>query len=346
MSANYRDRLVAYFTLFGGIYFFLVFICPEELLQNIGVQQYHSQISIGFVAIGMGAFGLGLLNLFWIHGAKIAYLRKGWLNSLALISALVLMLTFSIMDWVEDAAVLRKVADLDMLSEFSKSIVTDAKENKKNVPPLAVRVKAFREALVSSLDKTDAEIKANQLGANGGDQILVDSALEDLRNGMNQARGQLSYFSDNSAFALETIEKLQPTLTQIFSSKRDIINLQAEQGFNKKMYKFLFEGLFTSLGTAMFSLLGVYIAAAAYRAFRIKSIESGLMMLAALIVMLGQIPFGSWIYEGFPEIRDWLLKIPSGGTTRGITIGAAIAGLVLAVRMWFSLESRSAAGDK
>jgi len=102
-----------------------------------------------------------------------------------------------------------------------------------------------------------------------------------------------------------------------------------------------YHGFFVALGSAMFSLLGFYIAAAAYRAFRVSSVEALLMMGAAVIVMLGQIPFGVFISEDLPELRLWLLQIPSSGAFRAIKIGALIAGLGMAFRMWFSIESQS-----
>ncbi|MBN8550913.1 MAG: hypothetical protein J0M12_16490, partial [Deltaproteobacteria bacterium] len=107
------------------------------------------------------------------------------------------------------------------------------------------------------------------------------------------------------------------------------------------VYDLLYQGFFVSLGAAMFSLLGFYIAAAAYRAFRIKSLESALMMVAAVIVMLGQIPFGLWLWDGFPELRLWLLSVPNSGAFRAIKLGAAVAGLIMAYRMWFSIETES-----
>ena len=82
-------------------------------------------------------------------------------------------------------------------------------------------------------------------------------------------------------------------------------------------------------------------AAAAYRAFRIRSYESALMMTAALIVMCGQMSFTLRIYEGFSVWRDWLMNVPNTAAFRAIRIGAAVAGLVLAFRMWFSIESQS-----
>jgi hypothetical protein len=65
------------------------------------------------------------------------------------------------------------------------------------------------------------------------------------------------------------------------------------------------------------------------------------MMLAALLVMLGQIPFGVWIWSALPDIRLWLLSVPNTAAFRAIGIGAAVAGLVMAFRMWFSLESEN-----
>jgi len=114
---------------------------------------------------------------------------------------------------------------------------------------------------------------------------------------------------------------------------------------SSRLYEFLYNGLFNHLGASMFALLGVYIAAAAYRAFRIQSIESALMMAAALVVMLGQISFGKMLYSELPAIRQWLLEVPNSAAFRAIRLGAGVAGLMLAIRMWLSIESRRRGGN-
>ncbi len=113
----------------------------------------------------------------------------------------------------------------------------------------------------------------------------------------------------------------------------------AERSVIKGLRRVLFDGLFVSLGAAMFSLLAFYIASAAYRAFRVKSAEAALMMIAALIVMFGQIPFGGHIWGEFPAVRLWVMQVFSTPAFRGIALGAAVASLAMAMRMWLSLET-------
>ena len=103
-------------------------------------------------------------------------------------------------------------------------------------------------------------------------------------------------------------------------------------------HDFLFSGLYNNLGSAMFSLLAFYIAGAAYRSFRVHNLEAALMMLAALVVMIGQIPLGFYVSARLPMARNWLMVQVSTPAFRGILFGILVAALITAVRMWLSLE--------
>jgi hypothetical protein len=179
-----------------------------------------------------------------------------------------------------------------------------------------------RRVIADELSKARSEVELALRSANGLSwQLLGDSQREALR-----AITQSSTKAAGSYFVLRRIDR--------------------ENSGVQKVYDLLFDGLFNQLGSAMFALLGVYIAAAAYRAFRIKTLESALMMTAAVVVMLGQISFGREIYEGMPAIRQWLLEVPNSAAFRAIRLGAGVAGLMLAIRMWLSIESRSFSGEK
>jgi hypothetical protein len=106
------------------------------------------------------------------------------------------------------------------------------------------------------------------------------------------------------------------------------------------------DGLLVSFGASSMGLLTFYLASASYRSFKLKNAEAGLMMAAAVLVMLGQVPFGqlisSWLREPY-QIQNVTTSMAYTIVTpvmRAIRIGAAIGGLVLATRLWLSMERR------
>jgi hypothetical protein len=122
--------------------------------------------------------------------------------------------------------------------------------------------------------------------------------------------------------------------------------------YPKAIFEVLFNGLLNPLQSATFSLLAFYIASAAYRAFRVRTLEAGLMMAAAFIVMLGQVPIGAWLthslpatgYHGIPaffrleNLGNWVMSWLNTPAQRGITFGVAVGALAMSLRIWLSLE--------
>ena len=126
------------------------------------------------------------------------------------------------------------------------------------------------------------------------------------------------------------------------------------------MFQFLFKGGLTNLGSATFAMIAFYIASAAYRAFRIRSLEATLLMIAALIVMVGSVSFGTAITGGIPlfsgvdgqghpaenpwanfrieRIAQWLLLEINTPAQRGILFGLTLGLLATSLRYWLSLE--------
>jgi len=115
-------------------------------------------------------------------------------------------------------------------------------------------------------------------------------------------------------------------------------------------YDSLFTGLLMNLDSAMFALLAFYIASAAYRAFRVRTVEAALLMISALIIMLGVVSFGvkltgwipaegtGWAYLRIENAALWILKWLNMPGQRAVGIGVAIGALAMAMRLWLSLE--------
>jgi len=89
----------------------------------------------------------------------------------------------------------------------------------------------------------------------------------------------------------------------------------------------------------MFALLAFFIASAAYRAFRAKTVLATLLLLSAVIVMLGRVWVGDaltgWLPEGlrFSYIARYILDFPNTAAKQAIYIGVGlgIAGTALKI---------------
>ena len=118
---------------------------------------------------------------------------------------------------------------------------------------------------------------------------------------------------------------------------------------NKNLYQLLFDGAFQSMDATMFSIVAFYIVSAAYRAFRVRSVEATLLLITATLVMLGQIAVGIWLTHWnwvprslhFEIIRDWIMTKANAPASRAIAFGLGIGGLAVALRVWLGLERGS-----
>jgi hypothetical protein len=345
---NVRTRLIKLVTFLGGIYFFLEFVLPGTVF-GVKVDTYHDQISNGFITIGAMAAGLGLINLIMQHGSKIIFRRREWVYSAALLSGLAIMIVVTGQDWSGTRRIAGEVGEISRLSDFAERIESDHEKQVEGVLPAAARNGKLKEAAARLLARIEGEMAVfdlDRFGAGSIDHGLAQGHLAAAGAGTGAVRAALGKLTATDVVDLAGNGAVAGALKSLADSWRNLRNLEYEHSNAKHVYRLLFEGLFVSLGSAMFSLLGFYIAAAAYRAFRIRSAESSLMMIAAVLVMLGQIPFGVWIWSGLPDVRLWLLEIPNSAAFRAITFGAGVAGLVMAFRMWLSIESESFDGEE
>lgn len=116
---------------------------------------------------------------------------------------------------------------------------------------------------------------------------------------------------------------------------------------NTNLNKLLFDGALQSLNATMFSIIAFYIVSAAYRAFRVRSVEATFLLMTAVIVMLGQIPLGIFLTHSLPNAlhvevaRHWILTVASAAATRAIAFGLGVGALAVALRIWLGLERGS-----
>ncbi len=122
----------------------------------------------------------------------------------------------------------------------------------------------------------------------------------------------------------------------------------------------LFDGLLQNMDAAMFSLIAFFIMSAAYRAFRIRSIESTILLGTALIMMISLMGAvvaqsddlvkqvtngdpGSFLNNfKFSEIASWLASNVQIPAVNGMQFGVGVGALAMGLRLWLSLEKTGA----
>lgn len=119
------------------------------------------------------------------------------------------------------------------------------------------------------------------------------------------------------------------------------------QGQQISVFTYLFLNFYNymmiPLGATMFSVLAFYIASAAYRSFRAKSLVSILLLIAAFVVMLSII-----FYNVIPlgNLGEWLLSVPNMAAKRGILLGASLGGIATSLKIILGIERGYLGGTK
>jgi hypothetical protein len=119
-----------------------------------------------------------------------------------------------------------------------------------------------------------------------------------------------------------------------------------------KASKWIYDNIYSPMTATMFALLAFFIASAAFRAFRIRTVEAGLLAAAALLVMLGRVPIGDLLTDWIPgdvrlsHVQDWIMEFPQNAAKRAILIGAALGVMATGLRVILGIERSYLSGEE
>jgi hypothetical protein len=99
----------------------------------------------------------------------------------------------------------------------------------------------------------------------------------------------------------------------------------------------IFEYIYIPIQAAMFSLLAFYIASAAYRAFRARTVLATILLISAIIIMLRLVPLGP-----LSAVNQWLvnfiLTVPNMAAKRAFWLGVGLGATATALKIMLGIE--------
>lgn len=159
-----------------------------------------------------------------------------------------------------------------------------------------------------------------------------------------------------TSFAVMTVVGFWDWRLRAFVDQTGALNVRDNWQPVNYVQDLLFEGIYQQMDSAMFSMIAFFILSAAYRAFRIRSVEATVMMASALILMLnlmGALTY-AWgeginnlvVQTGNPFLMnfklnvfaDWLRSTMQIPAIRAIDFGVGLGALAMGLRLWLGLE--------
>ncbi|MBD3381578.1 MAG: hypothetical protein GF404_05205 [candidate division Zixibacteria bacterium] len=181
----------------------------------------------------------------------------------------------------------------------------------------------------------------------------------------NDGAGNFSEYSQNFAgrepvfvtAGILDVEKDKPAIVVANHLSNNIVTLSNRNGFDFEpgvslqsgdilflggsltnyFFVKLFDHVMIPIQATMFSLLAFYIASAAYRAFRARTLLSSILLVAAVLIMIRFVPLGP-ISDIVNDLSSWILKVPNMAAKRAIFIGIGLGMVATAIKILLGVE--------
>lgn len=112
------------------------------------------------------------------------------------------------------------------------------------------------------------------------------------------------------------------------------------------LFMSIYRGMMVPLQATMFSLLAFFMASAAFRAFKAKTVLAAVLLITAMVVMFGRVPIGAKVFPKLPEIVEWILMYPNMAAQRGILLGVGLGMMATSLKIMLGIERGWLGGGK
>ncbi|MBU0637232.1 MAG: hypothetical protein KKB50_00050 [Planctomycetes bacterium] len=286
------------------------------------------------------ALVLGAGSLLRSHGGKIRRQRPGWGYSVITVGAFVIMLTFGLGKvgvrrtpgyWTASALRATEGSAIGLAQ-------LDIKDGQRRLIVVVRRAEpgARYPVLLAEDPLGEIEIDAHghgRLEVTGADRRAAPRPNAALPTVIDRAGG---------GETLRIGALMSAALTPY-------PRMSGEYNENGGAFWMVYEYVLRPLQQTVLALLAFYVASAAFRAFRARTVESVLLLGTASIILLGQTFVGTvatgwlpdtgfWSFFQIPNLAGWIMSVLNTAGNRAIMIGIALGVAAMSLKVLLGIE--------
>jgi hypothetical protein len=335
-----RREIPLLLVFLAGVVMAVQFFVPSEFSGNV-----KDFMTDWLIIIGIFAMALGIYSLVRVSWARISRRAENWQYSVITLLGLFAMIVFGIqipgVKYAPEIEARDAVSALGNLNDSINVHVSPLMDTGGTAQPSAADVMADVSRLADSCLVTAEYILGEEWILKSADQTTALKQLEtNLNNIKRQAAASLAVAGDSLQFppAVAQVQESSKAAAGIiagfgdFENRRPFIGGQASY-----MFRQFFNHIMIPIQATMFSLLAFFIASAAYRAFRARSVLATVLLAAALVLMLRLIPLGP-LTGFFNDLSSWILLTPNLAAKRAILIGVGLGMVATALKVVLGIE--------
>lgn len=316
------------------------------------------ELSVWFDIIAVFAFILGGGNLLKVHIDRITRKQRDSFYSGVTIAGFLLTLGIGLLkiggnpglkgNYIFEGNYATTLRSSDLLNPAGLSV-----ELRDSTDPLS---KYIRGQLSPESQRLLDEYRGNVTPSDQNQQEQVQLLRAALVSDLNVLLRQESFYNEQRFAAIDLPEETRamiaekPQETELLRLNRLLLTTAYPREiarYGPTWFKIIYDAFFVPLSATMFSLLAFFVASASYRAFRAKTREATVLLIAAFIILVGRTPLGYYATFWLPEplqflqisnLSAWILSTPNLAAQRAIMIGISLGIIATSLKLILGIE--------
>lgn len=105
------------------------------------------------------------------------------------------------------------------------------------------------------------------------------------------------------------------------------------QGVDGPISRWLFKYTVSPTHQTLFSMTAFYITTAAYRVFKLRNIDSSVLLVSGMIVLWSTLPVFTNLFPFLVPLATWILEVPNTAGYRAFVLGVSLGAIGLGLRI-------------